>query len=140
MSTALSWTGSEYTTPDHAVSFGTAIANPSTLLTSMITNQYYFQEVGGDVDVIYVNAEGFLISAFKSMVLQKLFQSFTVRMTNTGGHNKLRWVHRNLATVYTTEQALRSCGIDIVVSDDFSGAMTTINQQLAPIWMQIYKN
>ena len=139
MSTALSYTGSEYTTPDHAVSFGTAIANPSTLLTSMITNQYYFQEVGGDVDVIYVNAEGFLISAFKSMVLQKLFQSFTVRMTNTGGHNKLRWVHRNLATVYTTEQALRSCGIDILVSDDFSGTMTQINQQLAPIWVQIYK-
>jgi len=139
MSTALSWTGSEYTTPDHAVSFGTAIANPSTLLSDLVANQYYFQEVGGDVDVIYVNAEGFLISAFKSMVLQKLFQSFTVRMTNTGGHNKLRWVHRNLATVYTTEQALRSCGIDILVSDDFSGTMTTINQQLAPIWMQIYK-
>ena len=139
MSILLDFTGSQYTTPDHATSFGTAIANPSTLLSGLVSNQYYFQEAGGDIDVIFVSAESFLISAFKSMVNQKLFQSFTVRMTNTGGHNKLRWVHRNLATTFTTEQALRACGIDINVNDDYSGAMTTINQQLAPIHMQIYK-
>ena len=139
MSTQLSYTGAEHTTPDHAAGYGTAISNPGTLLSNMVTNQYYFQEAGGDVDVVFVSAEGFLISLYKTFTNQKLLQQFVVRMTAVGGHNRLRWVHRNLATTFTMEQAIRAVGEDVTVSDDYSGAMTTINQQLAPIYIQIYK-
>jgi hypothetical protein len=111
MSVQLSYTGAEYNTPDHAVGFGTAISNPSTFLSGMVSGQLYYQEaVGGDVDVIFVSAEGYLLSLYKSFVNQKLLQSFVVRMTNVGGENKLRFIHRNLATTFTFEQAMRSVG------------------------------
>ena len=140
MSTQLTYTGGEYTTPDHTAGYGTAIADPSTLLSNLVTNQYYFREAGGDIDVVFVSAESFLISLFKSFTNQKLLQSFVVRMTSVGGQNKLRFVHRNLATTFTFEQALRSVGVDITVSDDYSTSnMATINQQLAPIYIQVYK-
>ena len=105
MSVQLSYLGTEYTTPDHAVGYGTAISTPATLLSNMVANQLYFQEAsgGGDVDVVFVSAEGFLISLYKSFTNQKLLQQFVVRMTNTGGHNKLRWIHRQLATTFTFE-------------------------------------
>ena len=140
MSTQLTYTGGEYTTPDHTAGYGTAIANPSTLLSSMVTNQYYFREAGRDIDVIFLSAESFLISLFKSFTNQKMLQQFVVRMTSVGGQNKLRFVHRNLATTFTFEQALRAVGVDITVSDDYSTSnMATINQQLAPIYIQVYK-
>ena len=120
--------------------YGIPLPNPSTLLSSMITNQYYFQELGGDVDVIVINVENFLISMFKSFTNQKLVQQFVARSTLIGGQQKIRWVHRNLATAFTTEQALRAVGVDITVSDDYSTSnMATINQQLAPIYIQVYK-
>ena len=138
MSTQLTFSGAEYITPDVTAGYGIPIANPSTLLSSMVTNQYYFREAGGDIDVIFLSAESFLISLFKSFTNQKLLQQFVVRMTSVGGQNKLRFVHRNLATTFTFEQALRSVGLDITVSDDTSN-MATINQQLAPIYIQVYK-
>lgn len=139
MSIQLSYTGSEYTTPDHAVGYGTAISDPSTFLSNMVTSQLYFQEAGGDVDVIFVSAEGYLISFYKSFTNQKLLQQFCIRMTSVGGQNKLRFIHRNLATTFTFEQALRSVGVNVVASDDFSGTMVALNQQLAPFWIQVYK-
>ena len=140
MSTQLTFSGAEYITPDLTAGFGVPIANPSTLLSSMVTNQYYFREAGGDIDVIFLSAESFLISLFKSFTNQKLLQQFVVRMTSVGGQNKLRFVHRNLATTFTFEQALRAVGVDITVSDDYSASnMATINQQLAPIYIQVYK-
>ena len=140
MSTQLTFSGAEYITPDVTAGFGIPIANPSTLLSSMVTSQYYFREAGGDIDVIYLSAESFLISLFKSFTNQKLLQQFVVRMTSVGGQNKLRFVHRNLATTFTFEQALRATGVDITVSDDYSASnMATINQQLAPIYIQVYK-
>ena len=48
MSVALSFLGTEWTSPDHAIGFGTAINNPSTALSSMITGQLYYQEGAGD--------------------------------------------------------------------------------------------
>ena len=137
MSVLLTYSGSEYTTPDHAAGYGTAIPSPSTLLSDMVTNQLYQKEVGGDIDVLYTSAETYLVSSFKSFVLMKMHQQFVLRMTATGGQEKLRLVHRNLATTFTLEQGLRACGVDIVVSDDFSD-MTVINMQVAPIFMQIY--
>ena len=141
MSVQLSYLGTEYTTPDHSVGFGTSISAPATLLSNMVTNQLYFQEAsGGDVDVVFVSAEGFLISLYKSFTNQKLLQQFVVRMTNTGGHHKLRFIHRQLATTFTFEQALRAVGVNVTVSDDYSGTMSAINQQLAPLYIQIFKS
>ena len=140
MSVQLSYLGTEYTTPDHSVGYGSAISAPATLLSNMVANQLYFQEAsGGDVDVVFVSAEGFLISLYKSFTNQKLLQQFVVRMTNTGGHNKLRFIHRQLATTFTFEQALRAVGVNVTVSDDFSGTTAALNAQLAPLYIQVFK-
>ena len=88
--------------------------------------------------LFFVSAESYLVSLYKSFTNQKLMQQFVFRMTSIGGQDKIRLVHRNLATTLSLGQALRACGVDIVVSDDFSGDMTTINQQLAPIFLQVY--
>ena len=138
MSTQLTYLGSEYTTPNHTQGYGTAIPSPSTVLSGMMTGQLYYKEYG-DTDVVLVNAEGFLISLYKSFTSQKLLQMFVGRMTSVGGHNKLRWIHRSLATTFTTEEALRAVGVDVTVSDDFSGTMVAINTALAPLWIQCYK-
>ena len=93
MSVQLSYLGTEYTTPDHAVGYGTAISTPATFLSNMVTNQLYFQEATGDVDVVFVSAEGYLISLYKSFVNQRLLQNFVCRSTLLGGQQKIRWVH-----------------------------------------------
>ena len=138
MSTQLTFTGQEYITPDHSSGFGTALSDPAGRLTSMITNQFYFQELGGDIDVIVINVENFLISMFKSFSNQKLMQSFVARSTLINGETKIRWIHRNLATTFSFEQALRAVGENVQVNDDYSN-MTTINQQLAPLYIQVFK-
>ena len=138
MSTQLTFTGGEYITPDHTSEFGTALSDPAGRLTSMITNQFYFQELGGDIDVIVINVENFLISMFKSFSNQKLMQSFVARSTLINGETKIRWIHRNLATTFSFEQALRAVGENVQVNDDYSN-MTTINQQLAPLYIQVFK-
>ena len=138
MSTQLTYTGAEYTTPDHTAGYGTAISSPSTVLSGMITGQLYYQEFG-DTDDIFVNAENFLISLYKSFTNQKLLQQFVARMTSVGGHNRLRWIHRSLATTFTTEEALRAVGVNVTVSDDYSGTMVAINTSLAPLWIQVHK-
>ena len=138
MSTQLTFTGGEWTTPDHTQGYGTAIPSPSTVLSGMITGQLYYKE-NGDTDVIFVNAENFLLSIYKSFTSQKLLQQFVVRMTSVGGHNRLRWIHRSLATTFTTEEALRAVGVDITLSDDYSGTMVAINTALASLWIQVYK-
>ena len=138
MSTQLPYTGSEYTTPDHTAGYGTAYGSPSTVLSGMITGQLYYKE-NGDTDVVFVNAENFLLSLYKSFTSQKLLSQFVVRMASVGGHNRLRWIHRSLATTFTTEEALRAVGVDVTVSDDFSGTMVAINTTSAPLWIQVYK-
>ena len=139
MSTPLTYTGSEYNTPDHSVGYGSAISSPSTLLSGMVSGQIYFRMAGPDIDVVFVSAESFLISMYQSMTNQRLLQQFVVRMTNVGGQNKLRFVHRSLATCFTFEQALRAVGEDVTVSDDWSASnLAIINQQLAPKFIQVY--
>ena len=136
-STPLSYLGTEWVSPDHSSGMGTSISNPATLLSTMIQNQYYFQELGQESDVVFLSAESYLLSCFKTLTMMKAMQQFVVRMTSIGGQNKLRWVHRTLATTFTTEQALRACGENVIVSDDFSN-LTAINQQLAPLFIQCY--
>jgi hypothetical protein len=105
----------------------------------MITGQLYFQEGSGDIDVVFVNAESYYLSLYKSFVNQNLLNQFVVRMSSISGQNKLRWIHRSLATTFTTEQALRACGVDVTVSDNFAGTMVAINTALAPLWIQVFK-
>ena len=138
MSTQLTFTGQEYITPDHSSGFGTALSDPAGRLTSMITNQFYFTELGGDIDCVTINVENFLISMFKSFSNQKLMQSFVARSTLINGEAKIRWIHRNLATTFTFEAVLRAVGENVQVNDDYSN-MTTINQQLAPLYIQVFK-
>ena len=140
MSIPLSYTGSEWTSPDHASGYGTSISNPSTFLSDMASNGLYYQEGAGEIDVIFINAEGFLVSLYKSFTNQKLLQSFVITARPVSSDNKLRFIHRNLATLFTFEQALKSVGVNVTASDDYSGAMTTINQQLVPYYIQVYKS
>ena len=137
----LTYTGSEYCTPSHVSGYGTPITTPATKLSSMVSSQFYIQEVGGDEDVILLTAgDKYLCSLYKSLVLQRLVQSFVFRTSEIAGQYKIRLVHRTLCTTFTLESAMRCVGLDLTVSDDFSGTMNTINQQLAPHFFQIFKN
>ena len=133
--------GSCWTGPEHAAGYASVISNPQTRLSTMVSSGLYYEElsVTGDTDVLLISAESYLISAYKSWSVQKLLQNFVVRATQISGQLRLRWVHRSLSLSLTTEAALKSIGVNIVVSDDFSGAMTTQNQQLAGIYIQILK-
>ena len=139
MSTVNPFDGSVYLTPDHAAGYGQAISNPSTKLSDMVANGYYFQQESGDIDVIFVNCEHFLVSLYQSLSNQKLLQMFVFRSTAIGGSNKIRLIHRNLGITFSLEQALRAVGVSITLSDDYSGAMTTINQVLAGQYISVYK-
>ena len=139
MSVQLGYLGLEYTTPDHSVGYGTSY-DPATMLSSMVTNQLYYQEAQGDVDITFVKAgDKYLCAFFKSYGNQKLLQQFCFSVTHVGGQDKLRLIHRNLATTFTLEQGLRAVGVNTTVSDDYSGTTSSINQQLSPLWIQIFK-
>ena len=141
MSTQNVWDGSVYLTPDMVPGYGQLISSPATVLSDMVTNQYYMQEVGGDVDVVFLAVEstnGFLISLFKSFTNQKLLNSFVARSSFVGGQHRIRWISRSLCTTFSMEQALRACGVNVSVSDDYSD-MATINMALAPFYLQIFK-
>ena len=129
--------GSLYLTPDHVVGTGTAISAPSTTLSNLVTNGIYFQELGGEVDVVLINCEGYLISLYKSLSNQRLMQQFVARMTSIGGQNRIRWVSRNLALSFSFEMALKSVGENITIGDDWSN-LTAINQQLAAKYIQVW--
>ena len=140
MSTVLTYDGSQYLTPDLPAGYGTAISDPSGTLSDMVQNGIYFREVGSEVDVVLINCEGYLISMYKSLSNQRLMQQFVARMTNIGGQNRIRWCHRSLALTMTTEQAIKACGVNVTIGDDWSttASRTAINQQLAPLYIQVY--
>ena len=139
MSVQLGYLGLEYTTPDHSANFGTSY-DPATMLSGMVTGQLYFQEAQGDVDVVFVKGgDKFLLSCFKSYVAQKLLQQMVFSVTHVDGQDKIRLIHRNLATTFTLEQGLRAAGVHATVSDDYSGTMASISAQLSPLWIQIFK-
>ena len=137
MSTLNTFDGSGYLTPDLPAGYMVAISDPSGTLTDLRNSGIYFREVGGEIDVILTNCENYLISLYKSLSNQRLMQQFVARSTSIGGQNKIRWCHRSLALSMTFEQALKSVGENITVSDDWSN-LTTINQQLASRWAAVY--
>ena len=128
--------GSLYLTPDHPVGYGTGISDPAGTLSDMVQNGIYFREVGTE-DVVLINVEGYLISMYKTLSNQRLMQHFVARSTSIGGQNKIRWVHRSLALSMSIENAIKSVGQNVTVSDDWSD-LTNINQQLAPLFIQVW--
>ena len=137
MSQINDFSGNYYITPDHPVGYGTAISNPATTLSNMVANGIYFQEIGGEVDVVLINCEGYLISMYKTLSNQRLMQQFVARSTSISSQNKVRWVHRSLALSFSFEMALKSVGENITVNDDWSN-LAAINQQLAPLFIQVW--
>jgi hypothetical protein len=144
MTTVNPFDGSCYLGPKMAAGFGTLISAdmPGTLAT-MIANGTYYREIspGQDVDTVLVTAgDKYLLSFFRSYLSQRLMQSFVFRSTTIGGQLKIRAVHRQLAVSMTLQEAYRSCGASIDVSDDWSAAIPTVqNQQLAGVFAQIYR-
>ena len=141
MATLNPFDGTVFLTPEMASGYGQQISNPGTKLSDMITNGYYFQQVaGGDVDVVLVNCEHYLISLYQSLSNQRLLQMFTFRSTSIGGQNRIRLIHRNLGLTFSLESAIRAIGVDPgSLSDDYSGTMVNINTVLQGQFIQIYK-
>ena len=139
MSQINDFSGNYYLTPDHPAGYGTAISNPATTLSNLVANGIYFQEIGGDVDVVLLNVEGYLCSMYKTLQNQRLMQQFVARSTSISSQNKVRWVHRSLALSLSFEMALKSVGANVTVGDDWS-SLTSINQQLAPLFIQVWAN
>ena len=141
MSTLNTFDGSGYLTPDLPAGYMVALSDPSGTLTDMRNSGIYFREVGGsEVDVVLINCENYLISLYKSLSNQRLMQQFVARSTSIGGQNKIRWVHRSLAISMSFQEAMRSCGENIVVNDSWgtTADLTAINQQLASRHIAIY--
>ena len=137
MSQLNDFSGNYYVTPDHPAGYGTVISNPATTLSNMVANGIYFQELPGDVDVVLINCEGYLLSLYKTLQNQRLMQQMVARSTLISGQNKVRWVHRSVALTFSFEMSLKSVGTNVTVNDDWSD-LTTINQQLAPLYIQVY--
>ena len=135
--------GSAFVTPENQIGFAQAISSPATRLADMVANGIYYEEVSatGAEDTLLINCENYLLSCHKTFQVQKLLQSFCCRSTNIGGQQRIRWCHRSLSLLLTTEAALKSVGVGgVTVPDDFSGDMTAINQALAhTTFIQIFK-
>lgn len=131
--------GSVWLSPSLPAGYGVSIPNPAQTLADLITDGIYYREVGLDSDVILINAgDTKMISIFKSLTAQKLMQQFVARCSFINGQDRIRWVHRSLAISLNTGEALKCVGEGLItVSDDFSD-MTTINQQLAPHFLQFW--
>ena len=136
MSQLNDFSGNFYITPDHPAGYGSMISAPGTQLADMVANGIYFREIGDDV--VLVNAgDTKLISLYKTLSNQRLMNSFVFRCSTISGQIKVRLVHRSLALSMPLEAALKSVGQNITVSDDWSN-LTQINQQLAPLFLQVW--
>ena len=136
MSTVNDFTGNYFLTPDLPVGYGQAISNPASTLSNMVSNGLYYQEIANQ-DVILLNVEGYLLSMYKTLSNQRLMQQFVARSTFISGQNKTRWVHRSLALSFSFESACKAIGENVTISDDWSN-LTAINQQLAPLYIQVW--
>ena len=138
MSTINTFSGAFFLTPDHPVGYATVISDPAGTLSDMVQNGIYFREVGTE-DVVLINVEGYLISMYKTLSNQRLMQHFVARSTSIGGQNKIRWVHRSLALSMSIENAIKSVGQNVTVSDDWSD-LIQINQQLSGQFIQVFSS
>ena len=136
MSTVNDFSGNYFLTPDLPVGYGQAISNPASTLSNMVSNGLYYQEIANQ-DVILLNVEGYLISMYKTLSNQRLMQQFVARSTFISSQNKIRWVTRSLALSLSFESACKAIGENVTISDDWSD-LATINQQLAPLYIQVW--
>ena len=136
MSTVNDFSGNYFLTPDLPVGYGQAISNPASTLSNMVSNGLYYQEIANQ-DVILLNVEGYLISMYKTLSNQRLMQQFVARSTFISSQNKTRWIHRSLALSFSFESACKAIGENVTISDDWSN-LTAINQQLAPLYIQVW--
>lgn len=132
------FSGNYFVTPDLPVNMGILIPNPGQILSTMVANSIYFQE-HGDNDVILINAEGYLISVYRSLAGQKLLMAFVARQTLLAGQQKVRWIHRSLSLSLPFSEALKSIGIPATIPDDWSN-LTAINIALAPYHIQVFSS
>ena len=139
MSTVNDFSGNYFLTPDLPAGYGQSISSPAAILSNLVTHGLYFQEMAGDLDVVLINVEGYLVSMYKTLSNQRLMQQFVARSTFISGQNKVRWVTRSLALVFSFESALKAIGENVTISDDWSD-LTTINQQLAPLYIQVWSS
>ena len=138
-STQLTFLGTEWTSPDHSVGYGQSYS-PSTVLSSMNTSQLYYQEFG-DTDVIMINCENFIIACFKTFQVQKLLNMFCARSASISGSDRIRWIHRGLATLFSFSDALRAVGVDATIPDAWttSADMIAANTALAQYFIQVWR-
>ena len=130
------FSGNYFLTPDHPVGYGSLISGPGAQLADMVASGIYFRENGDDV--VLVNAgDTKVCSMYKTLSNQRLMNSFVFRCSTISGQIKVRLVHRSLALSMPLEAALKSVGQNITVSDDWSN-LTQINQQLAPLFLQVW--
>ena len=137
MSTVNDFSGNYFLTPDLPAGYGQSISNPASILNNLVANGLYFQEMAGDLDVVLINVEGYLVSMYKTLSNQRLMQQFVARSTFISGQSKTRWVHRSLALNFSFESACKAIGENVTISDDWSN-LTAINQQLAPLYIQVW--
>ena len=134
------FSGEFYVTPDFAIGHGQSYS-PSTVLSSMNTSQLYYQEFG-DTDVIMINCENFMIACFKTFQVQKLLNMFCARSASISGSDRIRWIHRGLATLFSFSDALRAVGVDATIPDAWTTSADIIaaNTALAPYFIQVWRS
>ena len=139
MSSQNNFSGDFYVTPDFAVGYGQSYS-PSTVLSAMNTSQLYYQEFG-DTDVIMINCENFIIACFKTFQVQKLLNMFCARSTSISGSDRIRWIHRGLATLFSFSDSLRAVGVDATIPDLWTTSADIIaaNTALAPYFIQVWR-
>ena len=139
MSSQNNYLGEFYVTPDFVAGYGQSYS-PSTVLSSMNTSQLYYQEFG-ESDVIMINCENFMIACFKTFQVQKLLNMFCARSASISGSDRIRWIHRGLATLFSFSDALRAVGVDATIPDAWTTSADIIaaNTALAPYFIQVWR-
>lgn len=140
MASSQSYQGDMYSSADVASGMGVLVADLNTRLTTMKQNSIYMEELGGDSEVLIVNAEEMALLVYRSFVLQKLLSMFVFRTTSISGSPKLRLVSRNLCVSMTLEQGLRAVGQPTSgLTDNYDSASIIANNQiLASIHLQVF--
>ena len=139
MSSQNNYLGEFYVTPGFVAGYGQSYS-PSTVLSSMNTSQLYYQEFG-ESDVIMINCENFIIACFKTFQVQKLLNMFCARSASISGSDRIRWIHRGLATLFSFSDALRAVGVDATIPDAWTTSADIIaaNTALAPYFIQVWR-
>ena len=110
----------------------------STTQSSMQGDSVWMRELGTisnvESDALAIQVSKlYLLYVAKTFPNLKLLSQFAPFVQTESGENKLRWMARHTANVYTTEQALIAVGYDAQgqISDDWSGTGTATSVWVA---------